>query len=101
MEFVASAIDYVTSTATIISARSNNKTCGNGFIARRLLLRRFQALPLTGSITVHSACFFATASYCARTNITSEKTLRPFDSVDSRVRSLTRVNNVASMRRYR
>src|ERR1700729_3991696 len=28
-------------------------------VTRRLLLRRFQALPLTGPTTVHSACFFA------------------------------------------
>ena len=56
---------------------------------------------LSGPTTVHSACFFAIASYCAPTNITPEKTLRPFDSIDSRVRSLTRVSNVAPMRRYR
>jgi hypothetical protein len=56
---------------------------------------------LSGPTTVHSACFFAIASYRAPTNITPEKTLRPFDSIDSRVRSLTRVSNVAPMRRYR
>src|ERR1700683_678474 len=45
--------------------------------------------------------FFAIATYCAPTNITPEETLRPFDSIDSGVRSLTCVSNVAPMRHYR
>jgi hypothetical protein len=45
--------------------------------------------------------FFAIASHCAPTNITPEETLRPFDSIDSGVRSLTCVSNVAPMRHYR
>jgi len=44
---------------------------------------------------------FLLASCRAPTNIAPEKTLRPFYSIDSRVRSFTRVNDVAPMRQYR
>ena len=79
-------------------AKTRNSTCAAA--SRRYSYPTGDHL-LSGPNTVHSACFFAIASYCAPTNITPEKTLRPFDSIDSRVGSLTRVSNVAPMRRYR
>jgi hypothetical protein len=56
---------------------------------------------LSAANYLHSACFFAIVGYCAPTNISPEKTLWPFDSIGSRVRSLTRVSNVAPLRGYR
>src|SRR3984957_10192269 len=92
--------------------RRRNPHLVNASRARRAqfhVRRRFQALQLSwpeiicypSQLPSTARAFFTTASYCAPTNITAEKTLRPFDSIDSRIHPLTRVSNVAPTRGYR
>ena len=56
---------------------------------------------LSGPPAVCSAGIFAIPNYRTPTDITPKKTLRPFDSIDGRVRSITRGGNVAPICRYR